>query len=188
MLTSWPLWSPERCHPWEEVPEWWREGYWRSGCKYKIQIGRRGGIHALVSCWCARPLKLTEIVCGNTRRVIHTRTSNFGTIIFKQLYNKLLAVKKKTVLPNFLGKLCNCKLSANSNVIGRKNIHDPQTKNTEQNECICVTVPHMTICVFIISIPQTHKNPANTVLNPAQKNTCTRYYTWIKVANMYESQ
>lgn len=83
-----PLWSPQRCHPWENLWKSWR-GYWRSGCtKFKlVQEGNRCSCFSLTQgCWNSSRLR-TSMKC-----VINAYS--YPMHVFKELHNKLLATNK----------------------------------------------------------------------------------------------
>ena len=83
-----PLWSPQRCQPWENLWKSWR-GYWRSGStKFKlVQEGKRCSCFSLtLGCWSSWRL------CTKMKCVINTAT--YPMHIFKELCNKLLATNK----------------------------------------------------------------------------------------------
>jgi hypothetical protein len=86
-----PLWSPQRCHPWEKVWEWWR-GCWRSGCECRIQTGtvQDGGdtcscFSLAQGCWSWWRL------CRKIMNVVNT--ASYPMSMLEELYNKLRAIK-----------------------------------------------------------------------------------------------
>jgi len=82
------LWSPQWCHPGENIWKSWR-GYWRSGST-KLKLVQEGNSCSCFSltqdCWSSWWL------CTKMKCVINI--SSYPMHMFKELHNKLLAMNK----------------------------------------------------------------------------------------------